>query len=100
MLPLLGSFLVGVGSILPFQAILVYLVDAFIPFSASATACAVLVRCILAAIFPLFSEKMFVALGFGWGSTLLALVSMLAIPVPIILFWRGERLRERYRFKG
>ncbi|PWN31324.1 MFS general substrate transporter [Meira miltonrushii] len=100
MLPLLGSFLVGVGSILPFQAILVYLVDAFIPFSASATACAVLVRCILAAVFPLFSEKMFVALGFGWGSTLLALVSMLAIPVPIILFWRGEQLRERFKFKG
>jgi len=100
MLPLLGSFLVGVGSILPFQAILVYLVDAFIPYSASATACAVLVRCVLAAVFPLFSEKMFVAIGFGWGSTLLALVSMLAIPVPIFLFWRGEQLRERFRFKG
>lgn len=100
MLPLLGSFLVGVGSILPFQAILVYLVDAFIPFSASATACAVLVRCVLAAVFPLFSEKMFVSLGFGWGSTLLAIISCMAIPVPIVLFWRGEQLRERFRFKG
>lgn len=98
--PLVGSFLVGVGSILPFQVILVYLVDAFIPFSASATACAVLVRCILAAAFPLFSKSLFVGLGFGWGSSLLALVAALAIPIPIVLWWRGEALRTRFKFEG
>lgn len=100
MLPLLGSFLVGMGSILPFQAILVYLVDAFTPYSASATACAVLVRCILAAVFPLFSERLFVALGFGWGSSLLALISCFAIPVPVFLYSKGEQLRNRFRFEG
>lgn len=100
MLPLVGSFLVGVGTILPFQSILVYLVDAFIPYSASATACAVLVRCILAAVFPLFSEKLFLALGFGGGSSLLAGIAALAIPLPVVLFYRGEALRERFRFDG
>lgn len=98
--PLIGSFFVGVGSILPFQVILVYLVDTFIPYSASATACAVLVRCILAAVFPLFSESLFMALGFGWGSTLLAFIAMGAIPVPIILWFRGEQLRNRFKFHG
>lgn len=100
MVPLAGSFLVGVGAILPFQSILVYLVDAFIPFSASATACAVLVRCTLAAIFPLFSQQMFVAIGYGWGSTLLALVSLIGIPAPVLLYIYGEQLRSRFKFSG
>lgn len=99
-LPLMGSFLVGMGSILPFQSILVYLVDAFIPYSASATACAVLVRCILAAVFPLFSQQLFVAVGYGWGSTILALVSLIAIPLPILLYLHGEALRTRFKFQG
>ncbi|UZJ55992.1 hypothetical protein CBS101457_005312 [Exobasidium rhododendri] len=100
MIPLIGSFLVGVGSILPFQSILVYLVDAFIPYSASATACAVLVRCVLAAAFPLFAQQMFVAIGYGWGSTVLAVVSLLGLPVPIILYLHGEKIRTRFKFNG
>lgn len=99
-LPLLGSFLTGLATILCFQTILVYLVDAFIPYSASATACAVLVRSVLAAIFPLFAQQLYEALGFGWGSSLLAFISMAGIPVPIILFIYGERLRNKYKFNG
>ncbi|PWN48765.1 MFS general substrate transporter [Violaceomyces palustris] len=98
MLPLLGSFLTGMGTILCFQTILVYLVDAFVPYSASATACAVLVRSILAAAFPLFAEELYEDLGYGWGSSLIAFIALAGIPVPIILFRYGERLRNRYRF--
>lgn len=100
MLPLVGSFLVGVGSILPFQSILVYLVDAFIPYSASATACAVLVRSVLAAVFPLFSQQLFVQCGYGWGSSIIAFIALLAVPVPIVLYAKGERLRNRFKFNG
>lgn len=100
MVPLLGSFLVGAGTILCFQSILVYLVDAFIPFSASATACAVLVRSILAATFPLFAEQMYSSLGFGWGSTLLAGVAFCGVPAPLILFRFGGPLRAKFKFNG
>ena len=92
-IPLLGSMLTGMSTILCFQTILVYLVDAFVPFSASATACCVLVRSLLAAAFPLFAESLYSRLGFGWGSTLLALVGLLGVPVPIVLFRYGEALR-------
>lgn len=97
-LPLIGSVFVGAGTILCFQSILVYLVDAFIPYSASATACAVLVRSVLAAAFPLFSDKMYRALGFGWGSSLLAFVALAGVPVPIVLFRYGAFLRAKYKF--
>lgn len=98
--PLLGSLVTGMSTILCFQTILVYLVDAFVPYSASATACCVLVRSLLAAAFPLFAESLYAALGFGLGSTLLACVGLLGIPVPIILFRYGESLRNRYKFTG
>ncbi|KAI3486714.1 hypothetical protein L1887_49664 [Cichorium endivia] len=84
--PLVGSFLVGCATILCFQTILVYLVDAFVPYSASATACAVLVRSVLAAAFPLCAEYMFEGLGYAWSCTLLAGIGLLGLPVPIILY--------------
>lgn len=100
LVPLLGSILVGMGTILPFQSILCYVVDAFIPYSASATACTVLVRSVLAAVFPLFAQSLYNTLGFGWGSSLLALVAMLGIPAPLVLFRYGESLRTRFKFNG
>ncbi|ETS61526.1 hypothetical protein PaG_04274 [Moesziomyces aphidis] len=98
--PLVGSFLVGCATILCFQTILVYLVDAFVPYSASATACAVLVRSVLAAAFPLCAEYMFEGLGYAWSCTLLAGIGLLGLPVPIILYRYGEHLRAKYKFKG
>ncbi|GAC97403.1 multidrug transporter [Pseudozyma hubeiensis SY62] len=98
--PLIGSFVVGCATILCFQTILVYLVDAFVPYSASATACAVLIRSLLAAAFPLCAEYMFEALGYGWSCTLLAGIGLLGLPVPLVLFRYGEGLRSRYKFKG
>ncbi|KAN0064138.1 hypothetical protein ACQY0O_003305 [Thecaphora frezii] len=98
--PLLGSLLVGYATILCFQTILIYLVDAFVPYSASATACAVLVRSILAAVLPIAGEYMLRDMGYGWTSTLLALMALVGAPVPLVLFRYGERLRSRYKFHG
>ncbi|CAO1618849.1 unnamed protein product [Jaminaea pallidilutea] len=98
--PLVGSLCVGAGTILCYQSILVYLVDAFIPYSASATASAIFVRSVLAAIFPLFADRLFKRLGFGWGSTLLAFIALLGLPAPILLFKFGARMRNKYRFQG
>ncbi|EPQ27580.1 uncharacterized protein PFL1_04718 [Pseudozyma flocculosa PF-1] len=100
LVPLLGSFLVGYATILCFQTILVYLVDAFVPYSASATACAVLVRSLLAAIFPLLGEVMLEGIGYGWTSSLLAFVALAGAPVPVVLFRYGERIRTRHKFAG
>lgn len=97
--PLLGSLVVGSGLILCFQTILMYLVDAFIPYSASATACSVLTRSILAAVFPLFGEYLYAGLGYGGGSSLLAGVALLGVPVPILMFFYGQQLRTRFAFR-
>ncbi|SNX88073.1 related to multidrug resistant protein [Melanopsichium pennsylvanicum] len=100
MIPLIGSFFVGCSTILCFQTILVYLVDTFVPYSASATACAVLIRSILAAAFPLFAEFMFQDLGYGKSCTLLAGIGLVGLPVPLVLYRYGETLRNRFQFNG
>lgn len=100
LVPMLGSAVFGAGNILCFQGILVYLVDAFSPYSASAVAVATLLRSIMGCIFPLVGRPLFATLGFGWGSTLIALIACCGLPFPPIMFWHGRKLRERFAFNG
>ncbi|KAF8499316.1 major facilitator superfamily domain-containing protein [Gautieria morchelliformis] len=75
-----------------------YLTEAFIPYSASAMAAATLIRTITGAVYPLFGQKLFEALGYGKGGTLLAALAVPAIPLPLILYKHGRYIRERWEF--
>jgi len=46
------------------------------------------------ASFPLFARAMYVKLGVGWASTLLALLGCLFAPIPMLLWKYGERIRH------
>ena len=45
------------------------------------------------AAFPLFAKAMYVNLGVDWASTLLALLACAFVPIPILLYKYGERIR-------
>ncbi|WVR03905.1 hypothetical protein IAU60_000904 [Kwoniella sp. DSM 27419] len=98
--PFVGQYLIGLGLMLAFNTLQNFFVDAFYPYSAAAIASATACRSIIACILPLFTSDMFEKLGWGWGGTLLALVAMLGLPCPLIMFVWGKRLRERYAFDG
>ncbi|KAI0050074.1 MFS polyamine transporter [Auriscalpium vulgare] len=91
----IGIFLVGAGTIVVFQGIQTYVVDAFALHAASALAAVSFLRSLAGFGFPLFGPSMYKALGFGKGDTILAVVAIvLGIPAPW-LFWRyGERIRN------
>jgi hypothetical protein len=55
-----------------------WIVDAFFPYSAAAMAAATLLRSITGCILPIFSQALFINLDYGWGGTLLALVSLVS----------------------
>jgi DHA1 family multidrug resistance protein-like MFS transporter len=76
-----------------------FLVDAFFPYSAAATAASTLLRSVGGTILPIFAPKMFTTLGYGWGGTLLACISLPIVPAPLVLFLYGERMRERWKFR-
>jgi MFS transporter, DHA1 family, multidrug resistance protein len=77
----------------PQNAVLNYLADAYPRYAASVLAGNDLIRCAFGASFPLFGAGMYHKLGVGWASTLLALLSCVFIPVPILLYFYGERIR-------
>jgi DHA1 family multidrug resistance protein-like MFS transporter len=79
-------------------------------------AAASLLRSITGCVLPIFAESLFRSLGYGWGGTLLALVSLVslplhededvlmrmiqpALPAPLVLFLYGKQLRERFKFE-
>ncbi|CAD6583670.1 MAG: hypothetical protein TREMPRED_003613 [Tremellales sp. Tagirdzhanova-0007] len=98
--PQIGQVLIGLGLMLAFNSIQNFIVDAFFPYSAAAVAGATALRSVLACILPEFSTDLFANLGWGWGGTLLALVALLAVPAPSIMFICGQRLREKFKFEG
>jgi hypothetical protein len=76
-----------------------YLVDAYTVYSASVMAATLIFRCLFGALLPLVGGAMFDALGVGWGNSVLGFVSVAFLPLPLILYIYGERIRGSRLFK-
>ncbi|MCJ1377711.1 hypothetical protein MMC17_000807 [Xylographa soralifera] len=98
-LPLIGTFFVGFGTMLSIVPVDSYLVDAFADYAASAVSGGVFFRAILGALVPLAGPALDATLGLGWGSSVLAFTVLAFVPIPIILIRYGEWLRKHKRFQ-
>lgn len=73
-----------------------YIIDTYPEHASSATAASQLLRSLMAFTFPLFAPAMYRALGYGWGNSLLALITLIfGVPAPLLLWWCGPKLRAR-----
>ncbi|GAA5827948.1 hypothetical protein JCM11251_005660 [Rhodosporidiobolus azoricus] len=97
--PIVGMCIFAYGLMLCFNSVQNFIVDAFFPYSAAAMAAATLLRSATGTVLPIFAPRMFLDLNYGWGGTLLALVTLPAVPAPFVLFLLGGRLRERWKFR-
>jgi hypothetical protein len=97
-LPIIGSTLFGVGTLLSFSGIFAFTVEAYPVYAASALAANSFVRSAFAAGFPLFSVQMYQKLGYPWATSLLAFLSLPMAPIMMFFFVWGERIRKRSRF--
>lgn len=92
--PIIASSLFPMGAVLLFNALLLYQGDAYPRYVGSVLAGNDLMRGAFGAGFPLFATAMFRKLGIDWGCSLLGFLSIAFIPIPI-LFWKyGVRLRK------
>ncbi|KAK0385101.1 hypothetical protein NLU13_7579 [Sarocladium strictum] len=98
--PLIGTAVIGVGNLLIFMALQMYLVDSFNLYSASALAANTVTRSIVGAILPLAALPMYDKLGLGWGNSLLGFIAALLIPAPWVIMRYGEFLRKKYEIKN
>ncbi|GLB40865.1 putative mfs polyamine transporter [Lyophyllum shimeji] len=95
----IGIAFVGAGTILVFQSVQTYVVDAFTLHAASALAAVSFLRSMAGFGFPLFAPAMYKALGYGKGDTILAAVAIaLGCPAPW-LFWKfGKQIRMKSKY--
>jgi hypothetical protein len=72
-----------------------YLVDLFgSEAAASALGANILLRSLSGAFLPLAGPHLYMALNYGWGTTVLGFLAMIFIPAPVLLYKYGERLRK------
>ncbi|KAJ5188103.1 Major facilitator superfamily domain general substrate transporter [Penicillium cf. griseofulvum] len=98
-MPIIGLGWVGCGMIATLLPIQAYLIDAFGEYAASAVAANTVVRSIVGAFLPLAGPSMYATLGLGWGNSLLGFIALCMLPVPVVFYIYGKRIRMNPRFQ-
>jgi hypothetical protein len=96
--PTLSGIPFGIGYLLIFMALLNYVSDAYLTFSASAQGIASTCRSIGGSVLPLASKQMFQTLGIGWACTVLGFIMLLCCVIPFVFIAFGERIRAGSKF--
>lgn len=97
--PIIGTAMVALGNMCTFLPIGTYLVDAFTTYAASAMAANTVLRSLGGALLPLSARRLYSALGYGWGNTLLGFVALAFVPVVFFLVKYAEKIRTNPRFQ-
>ncbi|KAM0316458.1 hypothetical protein ACHAPQ_011333 [Fusarium lateritium] len=98
--PVIAGVPFGWGTMASFLSCLGYLVSAFKPEDlSSAVAANGIFRFALGAAFPNFVFQMYQGMGIHWAGSVFAFISLAFIPVPWLLFWKGELLRKRSTYE-
>jgi hypothetical protein len=90
---------IGMGLLVIFMQGLNYIIDMYMMFANSAIAANTLVRSAMGAGFPLFATQMFHKLGVNWASSLLGFLTAAMVPIPVLYFFYGAKLRSMSKFK-
>jgi hypothetical protein len=99
--PAFGAALFSAGAMIAFQCVSGYTVECFSRYSASASSANLILRSFAGFAFPLFGPAMYSKMGYGWANSLLGFLAVvLGVPVPLMLWKWGEKLRQRSHFVG
>lgn len=89
-----GVAVFTLGSFTTAQAVNSYQLEEFKEFSASALAATFLLQNVLGFLMPIWAPKMYEALGYGWGNSLVALVVVvLGLPMAAVMWFWGAKIR-------
>lgn len=94
----LSVALLGFGCMVPFWQGMSYLIDCYGFYSNSAIAVNTFIRSFAGAFFPLFTHAMYHKLGVPWATSLLAFICVFFIPVPILFYIYGAKIRTKSKW--
>ncbi|MCJ1404741.1 hypothetical protein MMC11_007967 [Xylographa trunciseda] len=97
--PILGTVVAAIGTMLSYLPVQYYLVDCFTVYAASATGAVSVIRSICTALVPLAANPLYDRLGYGWGNTLLAFIALPFVGFAVFLLMCGERVRTHPRWQ-
>jgi len=85
-----GGFVVGIVNTH------MYVVDYYGSYAASAVAAVSFAQALFGFLLPLFGPALYIALGYGWGNTLMGFIAIgIGWPLPALLWKYGEALQRR-----
>ncbi|KAE9406080.1 MFS general substrate transporter [Gymnopus androsaceus JB14] len=93
-----STIFVGFAISAIFTSMIVYIVDTYLMFAATALATNTIIRSAVGSIFPLFTTQLYHHLGIGWASTFIAAVCLVLMPIPFLFFKYGARIRSKSKF--
>ncbi|KAJ5651560.1 MFS general substrate transporter [Penicillium longicatenatum] len=94
MAPTASGVFIGFGLTSIFMSCFNYLLDSYSNFAASAFAANTMMRSMVGACFPLFTTQMFNNMGIQWAGTLLGFMAAIMVPIPVLFYVYGGRLRR------
>jgi DHA1 family multidrug resistance protein-like MFS transporter len=89
---------IGAGILVIFMQGLNYIIDVYMMFANSAIAANTLIRSLIGGAFPLFAVQMYHRLGVAWASSLLGFLSVAMIPIPVLFFFYGAKIRAMSKY--
>ncbi|WYZ36996.1 hypothetical protein EsH8_II_000502 [Colletotrichum jinshuiense] len=95
--PMLGVVIFSTGLMGVMMCVQNYLLDTYPRYAASVTAALAVLRSLAGALLPLGGLEMYNALGLGWGNSLLGFISVGLVPIPLVFYLFGERIRGRFQ---
>ncbi|PLB47918.1 synaptic vesicle transporter [Aspergillus steynii IBT 23096] len=97
--PIMGTFFLGIGIYYVHLVTQVYLVDAYTLYAASAVSAELCLRSIFGATIPLAGTHLYNNFGMGWGNSLLAFIAAAFAPTTVFLLKYGESIRTNPKFR-
>lgn len=94
--PILAGVPYGIGVAQIMAGLVQYIIDTYGIYCASAIASTVVMRSVLAAVFPLISPSMYKNLGVHWAPSVFAFLALACTPLPWLFFVRDKYSRTTY----
>lgn len=94
----IASGVLGMSMLVTFWQCINYVIDCYGFYSNSAISVNTFIRSIAGAVFPLFAWDMYEKLGVNWATSLLGFICAAFVPVPVLFYYYGARIRAKSRF--
>ncbi|KIY00024.1 uncharacterized protein Z520_04662 [Fonsecaea multimorphosa CBS 102226] len=92
-----ATYFYGVGQVVVFNTVQNYYIDSFSTYAASAIAGGSVFRSLVGGGVPLVAPLLFEKLGYGWGISCFGFLAVLIAPSPLLFYYFGGRVRERFQ---